>query len=201
MTTRRIIDWILVTLESAALVFWIRVLQFTLSEEGKVALKDNNAENADLAFYALIGFTILAGIIAYRSLIRANSPSQAVLISGKTIATVRSRILASIGDAVITLPIAAGGYFVSPGHPNIMLTLLILTHLLFFYDFLSDWRTGQTLAKKVLKIRVCTETDDKLSVLQAGVRISLYAVPSIFSVLILALNYSQIQNSGTLSLS
>lgn len=201
MKIKQIIGFILLAAELALIAFFINLLHFSMSEAGKHALKDKNVEGAELVFATLIAITVLVGFLTYRYLIRSGIPSvlQEINIAGIPAASVKSRILATLIDGIVTLPLAFGGYLASPGSPRLMLILLCLTHLLFLYDFIFDWRTGQTVGKKLLGIRVSNMHGQKITVIQAAVRISLYAASGIMSLAILGINYPGIQASGILA--
>ena len=202
MKIKRTIGYILIAVELALIIFFVRLLHFALSEAGKLALKENNASDAELAFGTLIAITILLTFVTYRYLIRSGTASnmQESHVAGRAVASVKSRVLATLIDGIVTLPLAFGGYLVSAGNPKLMLAFLCITHLLFFYDFTFDWLTGQTIGKKVLGIRVFTMTGEKLSFTQAAVRISLYAASGLISLIILGNNFPEIQANGVLAL-
>lgn len=203
MNTKKTIGYVLIIIELALLAFLIELLQFTLSEAGKKAINDGKAEDAAFTFIFLIGLVIILGFSTFRYLIRPQVPyeQQGIVIAGYPIASIKSRFGASLIDAIMVLPIILAAYFIPPNNPILMLVILVLNHLLFFYDLLFDWLTGQTIGKKILGIRVLTSEGHKLSLSQAALRSILYIGPSIASLIVLYLSRKEIQSGGLLNLS
>lgn len=202
MKAKKIIGYILVLLELALVIFFIAILKFALSDAGKKALKNTGADDAALVFSFLIGLVVFLGFITYRFLIRspASADPDNLRIANIPIASVGSRFAASLIDGLLVLPLVVAGYFIPADNPMIILIILILNHLLFLYDFLFDWLTGQTLGKKLIGIRVMTLSGQNLSMSHATLRSIIFVMPNIASLAILILNSHEIRSTGLLNL-
>ncbi len=103
----------------------------------------------------------------------------------KPVGSLRGRIIASIIDGLILLPLSFSSYLIDILNVwSLWLCMLyfIGVQFIFLYDFLFDWQTGQTIGKKILHIKLFQMNGKKVDLLHASMRSLLAIIPALLNI-------------------
>lgn len=115
----------------------------------------------------------------------------------KSVASWHSRVAAAVIDIfIINLPFFLAPYFIKNWSLWIYVSFFLLSQCLFLYDVLFDWLTGQTIGRKILKIKLYQLNGKKVSLPKALLRSAPNILQYAFSVIIFLL---AIPNLATLN--
>ena len=121
--------------------------------------------------------------------------------TGKPIASLRSRLWASVIDGFVFFPVWGTPYFIENWQISYYFLFFISAYFFFLYDFIFDWRTGQTIGKKILNIQVYQLNGEKATFKNAFLRGTPYNLIALYVACTILISYSQFSEINILQLS
>jgi len=139
-----------------------------------------------------IGVSLYLSIRHLRSLSKKPAKPYIHKATRKQAAPLGNRVTAALIDALILLPLIIAPNFIKTWDLKLYTLSFLLIQSLFLYQLLFDWLTGQTIGKKILKIKLYSFNGKKVSFLSSFIRGLPYNVQSLINILLFILIIPQL---------